>query len=50
MNMCMNGVIIDECPKFQNSKSKDKANIVIAQYQVKYNVLITLKLIGFTNT
>ena len=43
MNMCTNCVIIDELQKFLHPESKDKAKSVIAQYQVEYNFLITLK-------
>ena len=53
MNMCTNGVIIDELQKFLHPKSKDNAKVVISQYRVDYNSLITLKFndsIEFPNT
>ena len=43
MNICMNGVRIDNFPKLLHKKSKDKSHAVTSQYNVEYNLLITLK-------
>ena len=46
MNICFNGIIIDKCLKFLTPMPKYMAHVVIAQYEVEYNFLITFKFNG----